>query len=511
MRWVYNKEDYLYVLSQLGLILVIISFVMLIPVVIAIIYQEYVAYRPFLAGSVLSALLGVLFRLLTHVYFNFYSSSIPFERKHAIGMVVLIWPLVSIPSALPLYLLKPAGQDISFLDAFFESVSGWTTTGLTTFGGEASYFLHSVNFWRHFMQYLGGLGIIVMGLIILMPLKRWEDTMEIIVATGRDYRISPSLSNTIKLIGGIYLVLMVAGTILFRGAGMETWFDSLCHSMSGLSTGGYSVNSNSFEAYYHSPTIVLAALPIMVAGNTNFVLTYYMLRGRIKTYFKDIESQTFWSLLIFFTSIFFILYVFEHENIWFVYEGRNYAGFYDVIFNVASALTTTGWNSVPYSVWSGLTFPVIFLIILISMIVGANTSSTGGGLKAMRVGVMLKSIYWQIEDIVLPKSIVSKKRIHHLEKKYIADENIIKIFTFATIYFIILFISFVIFLLHGYGFFEALFEVTSAIGTVGLSSGVTSMALEPVLKIVLIINMWLGRIEVLPLFYFIRYILGRKL
>jgi len=510
MRWVYNKEDYLYVMSQLGIILVIISVVMFLPVLIAFFYQEHVAYRPFLAGAVLSALIGVIFRLITHVYFNFYSESIPFERKHAVGMVVLSWPLVSIPSALPLYLLKPAGQHISYLDAYFESVSGWTTTGLTTFGGEASYFLNSVNFWRHFMQYLGGLGIIVMGLIILMPLKKWEDTMEMIVATGRDYRISPSLLNTVKIIGGIYIIIMLAGTVLFYISGMPL-FDSLCHSMSGLSTGGYSVNSNSFEAYYHSPAIVLAALPIMVVGNTNFVLTYYMLRGRIKTYFNDIESQTFWSLLILFMSIFFILSVFEHENIWFFYEGRNYAGFYDVVFNVASALTTTGWNSTPYSVWSGLTFPVLFLIIIISMLVGANTSSTGGGLKAMRVGVMLKSIYWQIEEIVLPDSVVSHKRIHHLEKKYIGDENLVKIFTFALIYFIILFFSFVIFLIHGYGFFEAFFEVTSAIGTVGLSSGVTSMTLEPLLKIILIINMWLGRIEVLPLFYFIRYIMGRKL
>ncbi|MFW6375729.1 MAG: potassium transporter TrkG, partial [Thermoplasmatota archaeon] len=108
-------------------------------------------------------------------------------------------------------------------------------------------------------------------------------------------------------------------------------------------------------------------------------------------------------------------------------------------------------------------------------------------------------------------SAVSKREYHHLEDKYIKDKDILKIFAFTFLYFIILFISVIIFLVHGYGFFEAFFEVTSAIGTVGLSSGVSSVGLEPLLKVVLCINMWLGRIEVLPLFYFIRYILGRKL
>ncbi len=509
MLWSYDKDDYFYLMSELAILLFLTGIVMFLPLIVAVIYGEQSAYIPFLAGSLLAFLMGALFRIFSSLYFKYYSEKVSLERKHAIGMVVLAWPLASFPSAVPYYLINPGTENISYLDGFFEAISGWTTTGLTTFGGEADMFLHSVNFWRHLTQYLGGLGIVVMGLLVLMPLRDWESTTELISASGRDYRIAPSLLNTVQIIAAIYFFLMLAGTLLFYSSGMPL-FDSFCHSMSGFSTGGFSVRSDSLMAY-NSASIALAALPIMVIGNTNFVLIYYLLSRRIKTYFKDIESKVFWALLIMFIISFYAWYVYQEGDLLFRFTGRNYAGIIDVLFNVISALTTTGWNSVPYRVWSGLAAPFVFLIIIISMIVGANTSSTGGGLKAMRVGVMLKTIYWQIEDIVLPSSAIKKKRYHHLAEKHVENKDIIKIFVFVFLYFIILFISFIIFILYGYGFFEGFFEVTSAIGTVGLSSGVTAVKLEAPLKIILSINMWLGRIEVLPLFYFIRYLLGRKI
>lgn len=509
MRWRYTKEDILFITYELAILFLILSLVTIFPIIIALKYGESSAYYPFLIASIFSAFIGLILRVIPYIYFRFYSDFISMERKHAIGMVVLSWPLISIPSALPLYLLKPAGQNISYLDAFFEAISGWTTTGLTTFGGEADVFLHSVNFWRHFMQYLGGLGIVVMGMLILLPIRSWNDSMKLISASGRDYRIVPNLSNTVKIITIIYLVLMLLGTLLFFISGMPL-FDSLCHSMSGFSTGGYSVRSDSLMAY-NSAAVTIAAIPIMIIGQTNFVLIYYLIKRRFMNYLEDIESRTFWYFLIVFMVSFYALYAHKEGSLLFNFTGRNYFGFIDVIFNTASALTTTGWNTIPYTAWSGVLAPIVFLIIIVSMVIGANTSSTGGGLKALRVGVMFKSIYWQLEKIVLPKSAITSKRYQHQGEKIIKDSEIIKIYVFVFIYFLVLFISFIIFLLYGYGFFESFFEVTSAIGTVGLSSGVTSVGLEPTLKIVLCINMWLGRIEVLPIFYFIRYLLGRKI
>ncbi len=509
MIWSYDKEDIVYLLYEIATLLFLTAGVLFLPFIVAVIYGETQAYTPFLAGSLFAILIGFIFRAYPFVYYKFYDGEkASLERKHAIGMVVLAWPLVSIPSALPYYMINPGTQNISYIDGFFEAISGWTTTGLTTFGGEADMFLYSINFWRHLTQYLGGLGIVIMGLLILMPIRDWRSTREMISAAGRDYRIAPSLLNTVKIIAAIYLGMMLAGTFLFYFSGMP-FFDAICHSMSGFSTGGYSVRSDSLMAY-NSVLITLAALPIMVVGSTNFVLIYYFLSRKIKSYFKDIESKVFWLLLILFIISFYGWYAYQEGSLLFRFAGRNYAGIVDVLFNVASALTTTGWNSVPYSVWSGAAAPLVFLIITISMVIGANTSSTGGGIKALRFGVMLKSVYWRIEEIVLPRSAVKRKKYHHLEDKFIEDKVIVGIFAFVFIYILVLFISFIIFLLYGYPAEEAFFEVTSAIGTVGLSSGVTAVELESSLKLLLSLNMWLGRIEVLPLFYFIRYLFGRK-
>ncbi|MFW6376033.1 MAG: potassium transporter TrkG, partial [Thermoplasmatota archaeon] len=182
MRWVYDKEDYIFVMYELSILLFIISIVLTIPLMIAFIYGEKAAYVPFIGAALISALMGAWFRVIPYIYFQHYGEKKNFARKHAIGMVVLSWPLVSLPSAVPLHLINPGTKNISYLDAFFEAISGWTTTGLTTFGGEADMFLHSINFWRHFMQYLGGLGIVVMGLLVLMPVRNWESTMELISA-----------------------------------------------------------------------------------------------------------------------------------------------------------------------------------------------------------------------------------------------------------------------------------------------------------------------------------------
>lgn len=513
LNWIYDKKDYLLIIKELGLLLTMISIILLFPLFVAIFYNEQSAYQPFILASVLSALMGMIMILFNNIYYQFFTpfeeEEAEFNRRHAIGLVVLSWPVISFPSAIPFYLIKPGPENISYLDAYFESVSGWTTTGLTTFGGNADIFLNSINFWRHFMQYLGGLGIIVMGVLILLPMRKWENSMDMIIATGRDYRISPSLRNTIKIISIIYLLIMALGALLFFISGMPP-FDSLCHSMAGLSTGGFSVRSDSLMAY-NSAAITIASFPIMIIGNTNFVLVYYLLRGKIKTYLKDIESKVFWSLLILFIISFYSWYAYVNGGLFFSFDVNSYPGFIDVLFNVISALTTTGWNTIPYEAWSVGMAPFIFLIIIVSMLVGANTSSTGGGLKAMRIGIVLKSIFWEIEKIVLPRSIVLKRDYHHIEKKYAEDKDLVKIFTFIFIYLIVLLISFIIFLLHGINFSDSLFEVTSAIGTVGLSSGVTSTDLSPLLKIILCIDMWLGRIEVLPIFYFIRYMFGRRI
>ncbi|MFW6040238.1 MAG: TrkH family potassium uptake protein [Thermoplasmatota archaeon] len=484
MKWIYDKEDYLLLIRELGLLLLLSSSLLLIPLGVAYTYHEAIAYRPFLYGAIVAAGIGLVFRLAP--------LKTQFERKHAIGLVVLSWPLISFPSALPIYLTNTAP---TFLDAYFEAVSGWTTTGLSTIGGNADLFLQSINLWRHLMQYFGGLGIIIMGVVVLVPLKDWEITSELAVAAGKNYRIVPSLNNTLKLITAMYLILLFISSIAFFFSGLS-FFDSVCHAMAGLSTGGFSTRSASMGAY-NSLLVTYISIPIMIVGGTNFVLLYHLLSGDFKNYLLDIETKVFWVLWITFCG---------GLLLWTLFGGGIEVKISDILFMITSALTTTGWSTVSshavFLQWA----PLALLLIIVSMLVGANSSSTGGGIKAYRAGLMIKNIFWITRDMVTPASLKHSRRYRHVQKKLANDDLLQFIMTFVYLYFLILFFSFLIFTIYDYPIIESFYEVTSALGTVGLSSGITSAGLEILPKIVLIINMWLGRIEILPVLYFIRYI-----
>ena len=464
---------------------------MAVPLATAIYYQEVSLYQPFIYGVILAGSIGLFCQLVPR--------NANFERKHAIGLVVLAWPIISIPSALPIFLSETAP---TFLDAYFEAISGWTTTGLTTIGGNADLFPQSINLWRHTMQYFGGLGIIIMGIVVLVPLKDWEMSSELAVAAGKDYRIVPSLQNTLKIITGIYLILLAIGSISYYFAGLS-FFDAVCHTMAGLSTGGFSTRSASIGAYNSLP-VTLVSLPIMILGATNFVLLYHLLTGDLKEYIPDIETKTFWTIL----GLMIVLLI-----LWFNLRGGVDANLSDILFMITSALTTTGWNTVPAQVVFLQWAPLALLFIIVAMMIGANSSSTGGGIKSYRVGLMIKNIFWITKDMIIPDSVMINKRYRHIKKKFAEDEALQFMMTFVILYFLVLFVSFLIFAIYDYPILTSFYEVTSAIGTVGLSSGITSVGLESPLKIILILNMWLGRIEILPLLYFIRYlsIKGKKI
>ncbi len=488
MRWVYHKEDYILLLNELGILLVIASILLLFPLLVALVYGESATYKPFLISSAVSAVSGTVLR--------FIPCDVDFERKHAIGLVVIAWPVVSLPSALPFYL---SGVAPTYLDAFFEAISGWTTTGLSTIGGNADLFYQSINFWRHFMQYVGGLGIIIMGIVVLVPLRDWETTSQLAVAAGRKYRIVPSLNNTIKIIAVMYLGLLGISTLLFYLAGMDP-FDSINHAMAGLSTGGFSTRGGSLGAY-GSSMVNIVSLPIMILGSTNFVLVYFLITRDWKSYLRDIETKVFWLAFIILTGTLIL---------WFSLRSVGYSNSLDVIFMITSALTTTGWSTIPATAVLLQWAPLALVFLILAMLIGANSSSTGGGIKAYRVGLMIKSIIWRIEEFIYPDSIVLNKKYTHLKDKGIEDKEINHVYTFITMYFLVLIFSFFIFIIFGHPIMPSFYEVTSAVGTVGLSSGLTNTALNPFLKVVLCINMWLGRIEILPILYFIGYVKGRR-
>lgn len=465
-------------LHYTGYISILLGIVMLVPILVALIYHESHYILPFIYSSIISLIFGVLL-------YKCFSGGIEISLKVAMLFSTLIWLIGSAIGALPFYL----SGDLSYLNGYFEAMSGFTTTGFSMYSNldTVSY---TMDFWKGFMQWLGGIGIIVMALTVLSSSN--VSIMRLYSAEGRDERLVPSIKHTTRIILYIYLGYTAFSILLFIIAGMPL-FDSIFYAFTALSTGGFAMQNASI-GYYHSIWIEMAALIIMVIGATNFALHYTVLKGNWREYFKDIETRVSWPLLIIGTIIgtlfLFNTSVYGHD----ILISLRYS-----VFQVVSALTTTGFQTASPSdityQWEGLG---IFILTLL-MIVGAGACSTGGGIKWMRIGILLKGMWWEIKSLILPESAVISRKIHHVNDVKI-DQKLLKLtglFVFS--YLVIYFVSVIIVLFYYPNVSQTLFEVASALSNVGLGTGLITATSPFVVKIVFIINFWIGRLEIWPI------------
>jgi len=316
--------------------------------------------------------------------------------------------------------------------------------------------------------------------------------MRMYSAEGRGERLAPSIRHTSRIILYIYLLYTAISILLFKVAGMPI-FDSVFYAFSALSTGGFGLQNSSI-AFYHNIWIEIVAMIVMIIGATNFALHFTVLKGNWKEYFKDIETKVAWTLLIGGTLLVTI----------FLYNGSVYG--HDVltsirysVFQVVTALTTTGLQTanptdIPIK-WEGLG---IFVLTLL-MIIGAGACSTGGGIKWLRIGILIKGMWWEIKSLLLPQSAVISRKIHHVNDIKI-DENLLRLtglFVFS--YIAVYIISVIIVLFYYPNLPQVLFEVASGLSNVGLGSALLTSTSPVVVKLVFIVDMWIGRLEIWPI------------
>lgn len=476
-----NRNEFYSVVHYTGYILILLGLVMLVPIIVALIYHEYRFIPPFIYSSIVSVLLG-------SVLFKKFDNKKEISLKSAMVFVTVIWLIGSAIAALPYFF----SGDLSYLDSYFEAMSGFTTTGFSMYNLDTASF--TMNFWRAFTQWLGGIGIIVMALTILS--SPGVNIMRMYSAEGRDERLVPSIRHTTRIILYIYLGYTVLSIFLFVIADMPI-FDSVFYAFTALSTGGFALQNASI-AVYHNIWIELAAIIIMIIGATNFALHYTVLKGNLKEYFKDIETKVSWTLLLggglLVTLFLFNTSIYGHD----IFTSIRYSA-----FQVVTALTTTGLQTAsPTELtvqWEGLG---IFILTLL-MIIGAGACSTGGGIKWLRIGILVKGMWWEVKSLILPKSAVIPKKIHHVNDIKI-DERLLRltglfVFSYIVIYIIsILIVLFYYPLVH-----QVLFEVASALSNVGLGSGLLTSTSPVVVKLVFIIDMWIGRLEIWPILLFL--------
>lgn len=456
-------------LHFLGFILLVIGGVMLLPTVAAFVLSEPHLAINFAAPAVGVLALGILLRRLFK----------PTELSLGKLMVVVTvgWILACLFGSIP-YMLS---ADMGFIDSYFESMSGFTTTGLSMVQNPEAM-ARTVLFWRSLTQWVGGIGIVVLVLSALVGAGK--AAKKLYIAEARVERIEPTIRETARSILKIYAIFTIFGIIAFLLVGMPL-FDSINHTLAGISTGGFSTRNQSFAAF-GDPALVIGII-LTMAGATSFAIHRKVLAGHWRELFRSVEFR-------------FMIGIFVAATLLLVWR----VGIRDAAFQSAEAITTTGFQSANIYTWSGFQKGLLCAL----MIIGAGFGSTGGGIKLIRVLIIFKSIWWSIKRSFLPERAVVPMK---LGDRIYTQEDMTDTAVFFVIYILVLVVGVALIaamLPAGYGGADALFESTSAQSNVGLSVGLTPILPDPG-KVVLIIQMLVGRLEIIPVVAFLSYLAAK--
>lgn len=452
-----------------GKMMIFEGMILLVPLIVLPFYRGDVAYiGSFIIPALFSILLGyIISKLRTR------SKSLNSSR-----IVTFAWLYGFFIAAIPFYM----NGDVTFVQALFESISGFTTTGLSVLDVENTS--HIFLFYRSFLQYVGGLGFVIMMLLFVQG----KHSASLFQAEGHPDRLAPNMGKTAKLIFLMYNSLLIAGTILYVICGMPV-FDSLLHTMCALSTGGFSNRLDSI-GYYHSIKIEFVTVLLMLIGTTNFSLLLLLFRGKVKRFFKASEIRFLIGLSV--ISIPMMAIFLMSDTCTFLHGMRL------AFFNAFSALSTTGYATCLYTTWADNA--IVVMIIL--MVIGGGIGSTAGGIKLGRVCKLFKNLALNVKKKLVPERTVLITYYNKGTEKEVLDQGQVEeASTYAGVYLVLYIIgSMALTYFSKSSFLYSAFEFASSIGTVGLSIGLTNMDTIPICLIIEMIGMVLGRLEIFVLF-----------
>ncbi|MEW6356340.1 MAG: TrkH family potassium uptake protein [Planctomycetota bacterium] len=467
-------KRYSEILSYTGVIFLVLGFVLLTPLLAL---TAWPAERTHVWGFIFPA--GVLFLggLALWRFFRPVGPSILTLQEGGV-VVLLSWIAACLFSAWPFM----AVQGLNFTQAVFESVSGWTTTGLSVV--DVTKAPHIILLWRSIMQLLGGAGLaIVMLAAIAGPVGSGFSAAE-----GRTDQLAPHVRKSAKLVMTIYSGYAILGIIAYRIAGM-TWFDAVNHAFPAVSTGGFSTYPDSI-GHWDSVAIEAVTIPLMILGNLNFLTAFLLLHGKFSAVSRNGEVRLMASLIPMGALI---LFFFVCRGMYPLFGKAVRVA----IFESVTALTTTGFSTVGYTDWNGIGF----LVLIVLMLIGGGTCSTAGGIKQYRIYLMFRSILWEVRRLLLPRTVVMENYVWQGERKdFIGDDRIRQVSVYLFLYLVLYVLGTGVIAAHGYSLRDALFEFASAQGTVGLSIGVTAAAAPPLVLWTEAFGMFLGRLEFFIIF-----------
>ena len=463
-------SNYKTVFFTLGILQIILGIFMLIPIFVQFFFKEIDS--SFFGASIITIIFGTLFFL----------SNLDHDKKlnlqQAFLLTALSWLSIAIFGSLPFVL---SSVEFSFTNAFFESMSGITTTGSTIIANLESM-PKGILFWRAILQWLGGIGIIVMA-ITLMPIMNVGGMQLFKISNNNSSeKILPKSKEIALRLIYIYLGLTALCAISYYMLGMNT-FDSLTHSMTTIATGGFS-NYNESIGFFNSYSIEISAMIFIILGSLPFIAYIKFLSGNKKIFFSDIQVITFLKIILL-SIVILSIYLFLVDT--------NQINLKDIFFNVISILTGTGYVNAQFDNWGG--FPLVLFLIL--MFIGGCAGSTTCGIKVFRIQILYSFISNQLKKVIYPKGVfILKYNQNPVDDKFIGS-----IISFIFMYFIIFFIITTLLSLTGLDFVTSISGAATSISNVGPGLGSiigpngNFSSLPEISKWILTMGMILGRLE----------------
>ena len=465
--------------KTIGLLLMVFSFAQVPPIIVDLIYSEG-EYYSFLFSFALTVLGGLI------LWWPFKDIKKDFRLREGILIVVCFWIVLSLFGTLP-FLITDSIRNLSFSDAFFESMSGLTTTGATVLS-QLDDLPKSILFYRQQLQWLGGMGIIVLAVAILPLLG--VGGMELYHAESSGIskdRLTPKLRNTAIALWKIYVSLTVVCAIAYCLSGMSI-FDAISHSFSTVAIGGFSTHDGSI-GFFNSASIEMIAMIFMFLAGINFSLHFVAWNNRsLVDYIKDSEFKTYAMVLI--CSSIIVIFALSLNG---QYDSANETVRYG-LFQTISIATTTGFTSQNYSSWPAA---IPFFLITMSFI-GACVGSTGGGIKVVRILVMFRLGMKEIHKFIRPNAQVSVK----LNKSSINEKALVSVLGFFSLYAISFFIILILLMFAGLDQVTAYSATAATMNNLGPGLGDVAQnygLVSETAKWILSFSMLIGRLEVLTI------------
>jgi len=451
------KLNYKIIFHFLGLLLLFNGGFILIATIISLIYKDGVTLELLLSGFTILILGSIIM---------FYTRNHSKEMNKREGYIVVAfgWIVMSLSGSLPYMITETIP---SFTDAFFETMSGYTTTGASILN-DIEIVPKGVLFWRSLTHWIGGMGIIVLAIAILPLLG--IGGMQLFAAEapgpGGD-KLHPRITDTAKRLWLIYFGYTAAETILLQVAGMS-FFDAINHALSTLSTGGFSTKNDSVANWNGNPTIQYIIMTFMFLAGTNFVLSYFAFKGRVQKIIKDDEFKLYFKFIIVFTIIAALVIYFKadisHSKVDHpMVLGELESSFRHALFQVLAIVTTTGFVTADYTMWT----PFLTVFFFGLMFLGGSAGSTSGGIKVMRHMILIKNGFLEFKRALHPNAILPVR----YNQKSVSGGIVFNILGFFISYMLLFIFGALVFSMFQIDFTSAIGLSASTLGNVGPALG----------------------------------------